>query len=110
MRKLASHRVLYSKTGRIFAMYVVEINPDGSAVRAYPLCGEGQGIEWLPGLLLLSPVVPSFIAGECFADFVQRMQEETVGIESDDRLYWVTPFDVASMKFCPETRLHSLKG
>lgn len=70
MRKVASHRILDVKTGAILAMHVVEITHDGSVVRTYPLCGENQNIEWLPGLLIQSPEAPVLEVGEHFAEFI----------------------------------------
>lgn len=110
MRKLASHRVLFLATGVLLSMQVVEIDSAGSVVRVYPLCGEEQNIEWLPGLLLLSPVVPFLEEEEHFNDFVHRMKKNTAGCESDCKLYWVTPFDVASMEVCAATHILPLKG
>ena len=110
MRKIASHRILDLKTGAILAMHVVEITHDGSVVRTYPLCGENQNIEWLPGLLIQSPEAPAMEAGERFAEFIQRMQKKTIGNESDSKLYWVSPFNVSQMEFCTSTRIMPLKG
>lgn len=110
MRKVASHRILDLKTGAILAMHVVEITTDGSVARTYPLCGENQNIEWLPGLLIQSPEAPVLEVGEHFAEFILRMQKKTIGNESDSKLYWVSPFNVAHMEFCPSTRIMPLKG
>ena len=110
MRKVASHRILDLKTGAILAMHVVEITPDGSVVRTYPLCGESRNIEWLPGLLIQSPEAPAMVAGEHFAEFIQRIQKKTIGNESDSKLYWVSPFNVSQMEFCSSTRIMPLKG
>lgn len=110
MRKIASHRILDVKTGAILAMHVVEITNDGSVVRTYPLCGESQSIEWLPGLLIQSPEAHALVAGERFAEFIQRMQKKTIGNESDSKLYWVSPFNVSQMEFCTSTRIMPLKG
>lgn len=110
MRKIASHRILDVKTGAILAMHVVEITTDGSVARTYPLCGESQNIEWLPGLLIQSPEAPAMEAGEHFAEFIQRMQKKTIGNESDSKLYWVSPFNVSQMELCPSTRIMPLKG
>lgn len=112
MRKIASHRILDVKTGAILAMHVVEITTDGSVARTYPLCGESQNIEWLPGLLIQSPEAPAIamLAGECFSEFVRRMQKKTIGNESDSKLYWVSPFNVSQMEFCPSTRIIPLNG
>jgi hypothetical protein len=110
MRKIASHRILDLKTGAILAMHVVEITHDGSVARTYPLCGENQNIEWLPGLLIQSPEAPALEVGEHFAEFIQRMQKKTIGNESDSKLYLVSPFNVSQMEFCPSTRIMPLKG
>ena len=110
MRKIASHRILDLKTGAILAMHVAEITHDGSVARTYPLCGENQNIEWLPGLLIQSPEALALEVGEHFAEFIQRMPKKTIGNESDSKLYWVSPFNGAQMEFCPSTRIMPLKG
>lgn len=110
MRKVASHRILDLKTGAILAMHVVEITPDGSVARTYPLCGESRNIEWLPGLLIQSPEALALEVGEHFAEFILRIQKKTIGNESDSKLYWVSPFNVSQMEFCTSTRIMPLKG
>ena len=110
MRKVASHRILDLKTGAILAMHVVEITPDGSVARTYPLCGGSRNIEWLPGLLIQSPEALALEVGEHFAEFILRIQKKTIGNESDSKLYWVSPFNVSQMEFCTSTRIMPLKG
>lgn len=108
MKRFATHRVYSLLTAEIKSSQVLELDEDGGVSKLYPFREEICATEWLPGLVILSPVPVQRVNTECFSDFRRRMQE-AVFTHAVLRAYWVHPFNVSAMEFVKDSRILPLK-
>lgn len=108
MKRFATHRVYSLLTAELKSSQVLELDEEGGVSELYPLTEEICATEWLPGLVLLSPFPVAACPGECFADFIKRM-EGNLFPHSAVRAYWIHPFNVSAMEFVENSRIVLLK-
>ena len=117
MKRYASHYLLLPSVG-VVKQYVIELLPDGSICRTFPLLEEIESAEWLPGIIVLLTAGEaefllsqkelfnvSSVSDDCFSDALQAM------ICNGTHLfpYWFYPFDFISMQPVAETRHRLLR-
>lgn len=107
MKRIAAHRVYHAPEGLMQPMEAVELDDAGCVVACRALAGETGRTEWLPGLLVLSPVLPERKAGEALTSFLQRIAQEASSVAPDMpcRAYRIVPFNVFAMEFFPDSRV-----
>lgn len=101
-RRFASH-FLYLAGYGYFKMHVVEVE-DGVPVAIYPLRGETEATEWLPGVIALLDAVPEEQDAMLPAVVLDAIPCPIYTGLSRLLLYWFSPFDVKSLRPVAETR------
>lgn len=100
MKRFSAHYLWHPRSG-FLKQQVVEIEA-GRVSNVFPLTEEIEAVEWLPGVIVLSPT------DSATEHAIRRMfQEGPTDKENLDEAYfsyWLHPFDFTSMKPVAETR------
>ena len=101
-RRFASHFLYVAGYGYL-RMHVVEVE-DGVPVAIYPLSGETEATEWLPGVIALLDAMPEeedALLPAVVSDALPSLLNADLSCFA---LYWFTPFDMETLRPVAGTR------
>ena len=97
MKRYAAIKLIFP-SGMGLQHQVVEVDKKGRPLCCYPLCGEQHSTEWLPGVLLFSPLQLCTDDLNNWDGVLEKMNTSTYAKVEVFILYHIDLFDMQQMK------------
>ena len=97
MKRYAALKLIFP-SGKSLPHQVVEVGQDGRPLCCYPLHEEQHSTEWLPGVLLLSPMQLCTDDLKNWEGVLEKMNTSTCAKVEVFILYYINLFDMQRMK------------
>lgn len=100
MRKVAVSRVIRIPEAESWVRQTVTINANGVYLSHTSLKEETERTEWLPGIIILSPITVERLLGEDFHAMIVRLCKSVkLTTAPIYRAFWISPFDTVNLRF-----------